>query len=139
MPSSVICAQANCSIRAATPTAIGVANDVPDFLRKFGPPSSASPGHADSTASPKMLKLSKSCCSGVGLKVEGVPSPSVECMQITCSSDAGYARDWFPLPFEAAANIRQPVCLITDCMVLIRAEKPKDMFIMSTFHSCIAY
>lgn len=101
-----------CSKKAAIETAIGVANDVPDLcfvplgvwlLLLLG--SHSLKGQEDSTASPTVARLSASA-NAVGLKGDRFPFASVEWIQITFSSRAGYARSRFAPLLEAAANRR---------------------------------
>lgn len=93
-------------ISAARPAAIGVATDDPLAtlklsVRSFG----RLRGHAAATPSPRIAKLQ----SGVagGLWGEGLPLPSLECIQMTClilaGNDIGF-RGFTP-ELEAAAKI----------------------------------
>lgn len=89
-------------------TAIGVANDVPDLCfvpTEFLLGSHSLNGQEDSTASPTVARLSASA-KAVGLKGDLFPFASVEWIQMTFSSRAGYARSRFAPLFEAAANRR---------------------------------
>src|SRR5437016_2508833 len=90
------------------PAAMGVAYDVPDlYLTKVGFVvwSQRWTGHADSTASPMVAKLVSSAMA-VGLNLERFPFASVEWIQMTFWSRAGYARSRFAPLLDAAANRR---------------------------------
>ncbi len=115
---------------------MGAATDEPLATRK---PSSRSVyrwlGHAAATPSPRIDRLQ----SGVagGFRLEGFPSPSLECTQITCLTLAGNDIGNLGLTpeLEAAAKMMIPLWKASLIAALIDAFSrlyPNDIEIMST-------
>lgn len=93
------------------------------------------------TCSPSKVKLT-SFSSAVRLKADGLPFPSVACMQNTPGYLAGNARPRFAPSFDAAANMSTLLCSAVDMAIVIRSwysRIPNDIVMTSTFRSVTAW